>query len=104
MEGDRLKTLTFKSGESYQSEEAASHALSVARGGTASVRDEAASRTLAATPGAVWGDAHRAQIEDFLRAIRTGTKPLIDGREGRRPVEVVTAVYRSARSGNPITL
>jgi predicted dehydrogenase len=33
LEGDRLRTLTFKNGESYASEEAAAHALSVARGG-----------------------------------------------------------------------
>jgi len=104
LEGDRLKMLTFKTGESYQSEEAAAHALSVARGGTASVRDQAAERSASADPGAVWGDAHRAQIEDFLRAIRTSAKPLIDGRGGRRPVEVITAVYRSARAGRPVTL
>ena len=104
LEGDRLRTLTFKNGESYASEEAAAHALSVARGGTASVRDEAGQRAPAADPGAVWGDAHRAQIEDFLRAIRTDTKPLIDGRAGRKPLEIILGVYRSARTGQPVTL
>ncbi len=104
LEGDRLKTLTFKNGESYESEESAAHALSVARGGTASVRDEAADRPAVADPGAVWGDAHRAQIEDFLRAIRTGARPLIDGRAARKPVEIITAAYRSARTGHPVTL
>ncbi len=110
LEGDRLKTLKLKTGEEYQSEEAAVHAVSVARGGTASVKDEAATRlTLpsggaAADPGAVWGDAHRAQIEDFMRAVRTGTKPLIDGRGGKKPLEIITGVYRSARSGQPVTI
>ncbi len=110
IEGDRLKTLTFKTGESYQSEEAAVHALSVARGGTASVKEEAATRLTtpsggaAADPGAVWGDAHRAQIEDFIRAIQTDTQPLIDGREGRKPVEIILGVYRSSRTGQAITL
>ncbi len=33
LEGDRLKTLTLKTGETYASEEAAAHALSVAQGG-----------------------------------------------------------------------
>lgn len=110
IEGDRLKTLRFKNGEEYQSEEAAVHALSVAKGGTASVKDEAATRltvssgSAAADPGAVWGDAHRAQIEDFINAIRTGGKPLIDGREGKKPLEIILGVYRSARTGLPVNL
>ena len=110
IEGDRLKVLKLKNGETYQSEEAAAHALSVAQGGTASVKDEAATRLVlpsggaAADPGAVWGDAHKAQIEDFMRAIRTGTKPLIDGRAGKKPLEIITGVYRSARTGQPVTL
>ena len=110
IEGDRLKTLKLKSGEEFQSEEAAAHALSVARGGTASVKEEAATRLTvpsggaAADPGAVWGDAHRAQIEDFLRAIHTDTQPLIDGRAGRKPLEIITGVYRSSRTGLPVTI
>jgi predicted dehydrogenase len=106
IEGDRLKMLRFKSGETFESEEAAAHALSVASGGTASVRDEAATgrATTAADPGAVWGDAHRIQFEDFLRAIRTGAKPLIDGRAGKRPIEIILGVYQSARTGDPVVL
>jgi UDP-N-acetyl-2-amino-2-deoxyglucuronate dehydrogenase len=107
LEGDRLKQLTLKSGEAFAREEAAAHALSVARGGTASVKEEAATRLTAdasADPGAVWGDAHRAQLEDFIRAIRTDGKPLIDGRAGRRPIEIVTGVYRSAQTGLPVTI
>ena len=45
---------------------------------------------------------HRALLEDFLRAIETGGRPLCDGREGRRSVELVQAVYRSARTGQAI--
>lgn len=110
LEGDRLKTLKLKTGEEYQSEEAAAHALSVARGGTASVKDQAATRlatptgSAAADPGAVWGDAHRAQIEDFLHAVRTNGKPLIDGRAGKKPLEIILGVYRSSRTGQPITI
>jgi predicted dehydrogenase len=104
LEGDRLKLVTLKSGETYASEQAAAHALSVARGGTASVRDEAAHREAAAGQGLVWGDAHRAQIQDFIRAIRTGSKPLIDAAAGRNPVEIILGVYESARMGKPVTL
>jgi predicted dehydrogenase len=40
---------------------------------------------------------HRRVIEDFLRSIESGEPPLCDGPDGRRSVEVVDAVYRSAR-------
>ena len=37
------------------------------------------------------------QLEDFLRAIIESKKPLIDGEEGRKTVEIFTAIYRSNR-------
>lgn len=102
IDGDRLKQMTLKTGESYVSEHAAAHAVSVAKGGTASVKDEAAHRQENAEVGAVWGDAHRAQFEDFIAAIREDRKPLIDGAEGRKPISVILAVYESARTGKPV--
>lgn len=45
---------------------------------------------------------HARQIEDFLGAILQGRKPLIDGEEGRRTVEIFTAIYRSTRDRKPI--
>jgi len=41
---------------------------------------------------------HQAVIEDFLCAIQKNTTPLCDGREGRRSLELVEAIYRAARS------
>lgn len=102
IEGDRLKQLMFKNGESHASEQSAAHAISVARGGTASVKDEAAHRAEDAEVGAVWGDAHRMQFEDVIAAIRQGTKPLIDGEQGRKPLDVILAIYESARTGKPV--
>jgi predicted dehydrogenase len=45
---------------------------------------------------------HRLQIQDFLQAILHNRPPLIDGREGRKPVEIFTAVYRSQRDRQPV--
>jgi UDP-N-acetyl-2-amino-2-deoxyglucuronate dehydrogenase len=45
---------------------------------------------------------HRAVIEDFFQAIRAGTEPLCSGREARRSVELVEAIYRSARIGEVV--
>lgn len=46
---------------------------------------------------------HERQIEDFLQAVIEGRKPLIDGEEGRKTVEIFTAIYRSTRDKKPIT-
>lgn len=42
---------------------------------------------------------HRLQIEDFLAAIVEDRPPLVDGREGRKSVELSTGIYRSQRNG-----
>lgn len=107
IEGDRLKYFNLKDGTQVTAEEASRHAQSVASGGTASVKDEGATRlTTEASkdPGAVWGDAHTAQLRDFITAINTGGRPLIHGVEGRKPLEIILAVYESAKSGKEVTL
>jgi predicted dehydrogenase len=48
--------------------------------------------------------AHQRVIEDFLRAIADNTVPSCDGREGRRSVELVEAIYAAARTGQPVAL
>lgn len=45
---------------------------------------------------------HRLQDQDFLRAILENRDPLVTGEEGRRTVELFTAVYRSQRDGKPV--
>lgn len=42
---------------------------------------------------------HRLVIENFIAAIRTGSQPACDAREGRRSVALIDAIYRSAQSG-----
>jgi predicted dehydrogenase len=41
---------------------------------------------------------HRRVFEDFIQAIETNGTPACDGREGRRSVAVVEAIYASART------
>ena len=102
IEGDRLKSMMLKNGQTVTSEEAAAHAVSVAQGGTASVKEQASHRPADAKQGATWGDAHRAQFQNFFNAIRTNTQPLIDGLAARRPVEIVLSIYKSQRSGQAV--
>src|SRR2546423_1071183 len=47
---------------------------------------------------------HRRLLANFMAAILTGTAPLCDGREGRRSVALVEAMYRSARTGTAVVL
>ena len=48
--------------------------------------------------------AHQRIIEDFVDAVGRGRPPVCDGREGRRSVAVVEAVYRSAREKQVVSL
>jgi predicted dehydrogenase len=48
---------------------------------------------------------HRDQLSDFLASIDTGRPARVDGREGRRSVEIIRAIYRSSELGGaPVTL
>ena len=104
IEGDMLHTLTTKSGTSGGGEAAHAHALQVATGGTKAATASAGSLMAASDPASVWGEAHRAQFADFLRCCRTGETPVVDGAEGRKAVELVLAVYESARTGQVVRL
>ncbi len=58
----------------------------------------------AADPAAIGHHGHTAQFKDVLDAIKHGRRPLIDGPEGRRSVEVILAIYKAAQSGRTVTL
>jgi predicted dehydrogenase len=45
---------------------------------------------------------HREQIRDFLGAVLEGREPAVTGADGRRTVELFSAIYRSSREGRPI--
>jgi len=47
---------------------------------------------------------HKEQMEDLIQAILLDRKPLIDAHEGRKSVEIVRAIYKSAKSGEKVTL
>lgn len=47
---------------------------------------------------------HQLQIEDFLEAVRLDRKPMVDGRDGRKTVELFTAIYQSTKENKAIKL
>ncbi|MGH9836668.1 MAG: Gfo/Idh/MocA family protein [Blastocatellia bacterium] len=55
-----------------------------------------------ANPAAISNEGHRRQIEDMMRAVVEDRQPMIDGREGRKSLELVTALYASALEGRAV--
>ena len=55
-------------------------------------------------PAAVDVAGHAAQIADLLAAIDEGREPAVGGEAGREALEIVCAVYESARTGRTVRL
>lgn len=55
-------------------------------------------------PSAISHAGHAAQLRDFVAAIEKGKSPSVDGREGRKAVEIILAVYESNRTGKIVAL
>ena len=72
------------------------------------IRQKMASRTQtgggAADPKAIGYHGHMLQFQDVLNAIKKGKQPLIDGPEGRKAIELILAIYKSAETGKPVKL
>ena len=47
---------------------------------------------------------HARQLAEFVHAIEAGTEPSVDGREGRKAVEIILGIYRSAETGRTVEL
>jgi UDP-N-acetyl-2-amino-2-deoxyglucuronate dehydrogenase len=72
------------------------------------LRDEMLDRTKtgggASDPAAIGHHAHAALFRDFLKSVKNGTRPSTHGLEGRRSVELILAIYKSAKTGRPVKL
>ena len=58
----------------------------------------------AADPKAISYEGHRRQLADFVEAIRANRAPAVDGREGRKAVQLICAIYESNRTGRVVAL
>ncbi|MFK0009520.1 Gfo/Idh/MocA family protein [Paenarthrobacter sp. NPDC090520] len=47
---------------------------------------------------------HKLQVEDFVGAIREGRAPSVSGREAMKSLQIITAIYESARTGLPVRI
>jgi predicted dehydrogenase len=55
-------------------------------------------------PPSVYGYSHREVIRDFAHAVLRGEQPHTTGEEARKSLELVLAIYRSARTGWEVIL
>jgi predicted dehydrogenase len=58
----------------------------------------------ASDPAAIGHHGHAMQFADFVKAINKDGTPAVDGREGRKAVEIILAVYKSAQSAKVVKL
>ncbi len=55
-------------------------------------------------PPSVYGFGHIAYLEHVVDAVMNGAPSLVDGIEGRKSLELVTAIYESMATGLPVTI
>jgi predicted dehydrogenase len=58
----------------------------------------------ASNPAAISHQGHARQLADFVAAICNDSSPAVDGREGRRAVALIEAIYRSAATGRAVAM
>jgi predicted dehydrogenase len=122
LEGDALQTYAVIGEKTVHGHPAAAHAIGIATGGTRSMGTASTAIPTSTTsnnegveeaetedgefPGAPakWGDSHKKQLADFVRCCRTGETPLVDGVQAKAAVELILAVYESARTGQVVKL
>jgi UDP-N-acetyl-2-amino-2-deoxyglucuronate dehydrogenase len=58
----------------------------------------------ASDPTAIGIEGHVIQLQDFVDAVREDRRPMVTGEDARPAVEIILAVYQSARTGQPVKL
>ncbi len=58
----------------------------------------------AADPSAIGHHGHARQFQDLLDAVKKNGTASVDGREGRRSVEIILGIYKAAETGKPVYL
>jgi predicted dehydrogenase len=55
-----------------------------------------------ADPKAISHEGHRRQLADFVEAVRSNRPPKVDGKEGKKAVDLICAIYESNRTGKAV--
>ena len=65
---------------------------------------EVVKATYGENPPNVYGFGHTPLYADVIDAIQKGREPYIDGEAGKRALELILAIYKSAAEGRPVKL
>jgi UDP-N-acetyl-2-amino-2-deoxyglucuronate dehydrogenase len=65
---------------------------------------QSADYSLPAGPGAVYGSGHSAYFRNVIAALDGDARALTDGRAGRKSLELILAIYKSARDKAMVAL
>ena len=66
--------------------------------------DDAAALASGYATGSVYGFSHSIFYENVIASLRGAGKALVSGREGLRSIELLVAIYKSARDGQRVSL
>jgi predicted dehydrogenase len=55
-------------------------------------------------PPNIYGYGHSRLYDDYFASLINGKKPLVDGVEGQKVVELILAIYKSKKTGLPVKL
>ena len=66
--------------------------------------DDTVAEETFSTPANVYGNGHLHYYRNVYAAMEHGAPALVDGREGRRTVELLCAIYESVASGREVAL
>jgi len=92
LEEETLKTWEFAESAPGDEEIRKKHGAGAESGGGAS------------DPAAISFQGHRRQFEEFTTALDEGRPPLVDGPEAKKAVEIIQAIYTSAKKSKPVQL
>ncbi len=94
MENGRIKVWNFK--EEDEEDQKIKEAIS-------QKEERVATGASSATAGLSY-EEHRRQILDFINSLEENRPPLVDGREGRKSIEIILGIYTSARERREVKL
>ena len=66
--------------------------------------DERVQREFSVNPPNVYGFGHQAYYEHVVESIVSGSPHLVDGLEGRKSLELISAIYESIETQKPVQL
>ena len=72
--------------------------------GTPHSGDEGVLKQYSVNPPNVYGFGHQAYYEHVVDCILHDRKQLVDGLEGRKSLELITAIYESIETGRQVAL